>query len=68
MMKITFLGVTGHMLYWIMWEAVCHLEAINLKVQMILLNELHYYSTFMYVIVFICDSARPNRKFWKLLG
>ena len=26
-------GVTGHQLYWIMWEAMCRLEGINLKVQ-----------------------------------
>ena len=25
-------GVTGQMLYWIMWEALCRLEEINLKV------------------------------------
>jgi hypothetical protein len=44
-------GVTGHMLYWMMWEAVRRLEAINLK-----------------VIVFLCDGAKPKRRFFKMLG
>jgi hypothetical protein len=44
-------GVTGHTLYWLMWEAVRRLESINLK-----------------VIAFVCDGAKNNRKFFKLLG
>ena len=31
----THLGVTGHSLYWIMWEAIRRLEEINLKVTLL---------------------------------
>lgn len=82
-------GVTGHMLYWIMWEAVRRLEEINLKVifscQSCIASsfcyvvlyfsisefEMSYASfviQFMQVILFVCDGAKPNRKFLKSLG
>ena len=44
----THLGVTSHSLYWITWEAVRHLEKINLKVSIIIFKneqlfmDMHY--------------------------
>ena len=84
-------GVTGQMLYWIIWEAVRRLEEINLKVSFhacftFLLCCILYFSIsefemsyasfvtlkcvtqFMQVILFVCDGAKPNRKFLKSLG
>ena len=80
---ICYEGVTGQMLYWIMWEAVRRLEEINLKVRYQHVKQkyghgfksfpkrcvmMKYFTYFMQVIVFVCDGAKPNRKFFKLLG
>ena len=60
-------GVTGKSLYWIMWEGVRRLEQCGFKVASACIHKQRNYY-FEQVILFVCDGAKPNRRFFNGMG